>query len=345
MQAKIIIASPLQLINAIEARDYYNIDSIDITFFCNGNKNNKKQVLSVIEKLNIKAKILLITIPKDKRFFKTIFFLKSLKFYKKNTNNYDFVILGHFRSIYQATYANFYTGKKILVDDGTRSLDDISFLNNAGYKTFGYFTKRLFYRMFSVKPYLIAKKYTFFSYYTPKHHLGNHIDLIKNKFSFINKINGIKKDIITNKKIAFVGQSLVDTKLLTLDNYLKLINGIDNYYKNKYDSLVEIEYYPHRNESNEILEHINKMPNFRIMRTEFPLELYFLLSSEYPKEIGLFFSSVSETLSIVFENKLNLTSFYILPSDLLHRESEIESLYKNYRVSKNILLIENYIDS
>lgn len=343
MKAKLIIASPLQLINALEAKNYFEVDNIDIVFFSDGNKNNEKQIALIVERFEINANILLIRKPQQGNFFKRFFFLRSLKSYKTETNNYNYIIIGHFRSIYQVTFANLYVGTKIFVDDGTRTLDDISFLNKRGYKTIEYLIKKSFYDIFSIKPYAIAKHYTFFSYYAKKVEVDDHISLIQNDFSFI-KRKRMKKDAKTNKKIAFVGQSLVDTKLVTLNCYLELINGIDKYYRKEYCDLVKIEYYAHRNESDEVLKFIKRMPNWVIKKNDLPLELHFLLSDEFPIEIGLFFSSVSETLSIVFENKFKLRSFLISPKYLSYRKSEIAELFEGYRISKNIQLVENYID-
>ncbi|MDO7137098.1 hypothetical protein [Algibacter lectus] len=345
MKAKIIIASPLQLINGLEAKKYFNIDSVDITFLSDGNKKNEDQISLIIEKLKVESRLSLVKIPKNISFTKRLLFLIKLKNCVDKKNVYDFVILGHFRSIYQATYANFYTAKKVLVDDGTRSLNDLSFLNQGGYNTFNYLLKRVLYSAFFVKPFLIQKQYTFFSYYKPKIKLQNHINLIKNEFSFINKIRENRNEIPVNKKVAFVGQSLVDNKLVSLETYLKLIRGVDTYYKNKYSYSIQIEYYCHRNESDEVLEVIKNVSNWKIVKNELPLELHFLLSPSFPIEIGLFFSSVSETLSILFNEKLKLTSFYILPIDLLYRTEEIETLYRSYKISNNVQLVEKYVDS
>ncbi|WP_299186391.1 hypothetical protein [uncultured Aquimarina sp.] len=341
MKAKIIIASPLQLINAIEAKEYLNVKSIDISFFSDGNITNERQVKSLIQELKIKATLSTIEIPKNPNFLERILFLKNLKKSKLNIDSYEYIIVGHFRSIYQAAFANLYNAKYVFVDDGTRSLDDISFLNRFGYNTKAYKLKTMLYAFFSVKPYLACKEYTFFSYYAKKIEVKNHIQVLENTFSYLRSLKR-KKSSKIEKKIAFVGQSLVDSKLVTLDFYLSLLNNIDRYYKNKYPKGITVEYYAHRNESDKVLELVAKMPNWVIVKNKLPLELHFLFSSQFPEEVGLFFSSVAETLSVILGNELKLKSFFIPTDKLLYRKSEINNLFETNRESEDIELISNY---
>ncbi|WP_299244517.1 hypothetical protein [uncultured Aquimarina sp.] len=341
MKAKLIIASPLQLINAIEAKEYLGVQSIDITFFSDGNIINERQIALLIEELNIKAKVSTIKIPKNPSFLKRIQFLKSLKKKKSNIENYEYIIIGHFRSIYQANYANLYDTKYIFVDDGTRTLDDISFLNTFGYNTKAYKLKKVLYSFLSVNPYLTSKEYTFFSYYAKKVEVKDHIYILENTFSYI-KGQKTKKSSKIEKKIAFVGQSLVDSKLVTLDFYLSLLRDIDRYYRKEYEPGIIIEYYAHRNESDKVLELIAKMPHWKVIKNKLPLELHFLFSPQFPEEVGLFFSSVAETLSIILGSELKLRSFFIPSDKLLYRKMEIENLFETNRNSENIQLVSNY---
>ncbi|MBQ4801403.1 hypothetical protein J8L88_00970 [Aquimarina sp. MMG015] len=340
MKAKLIIASPLQLINAIEAKEHLEIKSTDITFFSDGNTTNERQVKLLLEELKIKTALSIIKIPKNLNFLERMLFLKNLEKHKLY-NNYEYIIIGHFRSIYQAAFANLYNTKYICVDDGTRTLDDISFLNRFGYSTKAFKLKTLLYAFFSVKPYLLSKKYTFFSYYAKKVEVKNHIHVLENTFSYMRSLKS-KKSSKVEKKIAFVGQSLVDSKLLTLDFYLSLLNNIDDYYKKRYPEGITVEYYAHRNESDEVLELVAKMPNWVIIKNKLPLELHFLFSSQFPEEVGLFFSSVAETLSIILGDELKLRSFFIPTDKLLYRKSEINNLFETNRNSENIQLINNY---
>ncbi|WP_299213006.1 hypothetical protein [uncultured Aquimarina sp.] len=341
MKAKLIIASPLQLINAIEAKEYLGIKNIDITFFSDGNFTNERQIALLLEKLKIETTLATIKIPKNPSFLKRVLFLKKLNKKKSNVDTYEYVIIGHFRSIYQASYANLYDTKYIFLDDGTRTLDDIAFLNMFGYNTTAYKLKKLLYGFLLLKPYLISKEYTFFSYYAKKVQVKGHIHLLENNFSFI-KQQRIKKGLKVEKKIAFVGQSLVDSKLVTLDSYIILLKDIDRHYRKEYEKGITIEYYAHRNESDEVLELIEKIPNWKIIKNELPLELHFLFSSQFPEEVGLFFSSVAETLSIILGNELRLRSFFIPSDKLLYRKEEIENLFEANRNSENIQLVSNY---
>lgn len=340
MKAKLIIASPLQLINTIEAKEFLNINEIDITFLSDGNIANEKQITVVLKSLNIPHEIKTINIPKGLSFWKKLLFLKELRKKIDTTNHYEYIIIGHFRSIYQASYANCYKGKKILVDDGTRTIDDMAFLNDSGYHSWSYKLKNIYYSFFSIEPYIILDRYTFFSYYTRKVKVKEHIHLINNDFSFLQK-RRIENNTEDNK-IAFVGQSLVDSKLITRDYYIELLKRIDSYYKKMYGNDMVIAYYAHRNESDNILELINKKINWKIVKNELPLELHFLLSPNFPLEVGFFFSSVGETLSIIFGNELKLSSFYIETNNFLYRNSEIELLFENNKKSESVQVISDY---
>ena len=339
METLFIVASPLQCLNAFEAAKYFNTDKLDILLLIDGNLANQQQMESVINELEIKANISYITIPKNNNVVSRLFFLRNLK--PKRPRNYDYVIVGHFRSIYQAVLANSYKGHQIFVDDGTRTINDIHFLDINGFASIEYRLKDMIYRLFSVKPFLISKTYTFFTYYASKVSPGSHVKIIKNNFDTLKKA-ATRKEIKKKEKVAFVGQSLVDSNLISLENYLELIEGIDRYYSDKYGEKKIVEYYVHRNESPEVENQIRERFGWQIKRNNLPLELHFIATREIPQEIGFFFTSAAETLSFIFEAELRFRSFYINQQILLGRKAEIESLYKVNEESPHILLVKDY---
>lgn len=347
MRALLVIASPLQFINAIEAKEYLKVSKIEVFFLSDGNERNENQISLMVEKLNIDVNLRLVRIPKKLSFFSRISFLKELQKLGYDIE-IDYVIVGHFRSIYQAVLSNsFNNAQKIFVDDGTRTLDDINFLKNRGYKKSNYLFKRIIYNLFFIKPYVILDKYTFFTYYAKKFSISeSKLLLIENNFSYLKSkkrlLNGNNRQ--SSKRVAFIGQSLVDSKLITLDNYLILIRAIDKYYKKKYSNFVIIEYYSHRNESTEVLNSIQSTVDWKILKNKLPLELQLLYQPQPLSEIGLFFSSVSETLSVIFDNEFKISSFYISPQYLLYRNNEIKKIFETNTQSKNIQLLKNYLD-
>lgn len=341
MEVLLIVASPLQCINAIEAARYLNAKSLEIVMLIDGNVKNKQQMEDVFNYLNIVAPVTVIDVPKNQKLLPRLVFLLKLRHKINIDQKFKYVIIGHFRSIFQAATANLYNCPQIFVDDGTRTIEDARFLKGNGYRTVEFRLKRFVYTLFSVDIFPRQDDYTFFTYYAEKISIENGGRIIKNNFNVL-KNKMLASRVEQNQKIVFIGQSLVDTNLLSQEDYLSLLKGIDGYYTSEFGDQKQVEYYAHRNESEEIERLIENQLGWKITRNKLPLELHFISTGQLPKEIGFFFTSAAETLSFIFEKNLKLNSFYIKRDMLFGRQSEIEKLYALNRESPRVHLVENY---
>ncbi|UGU17993.1 hypothetical protein LS482_08935 [Sinomicrobium kalidii] len=340
-----IAASPLQVINIFEASDYWKTENLCLILFTEGNDLNKKQIEEVLTCLNFKGDVHWVLdaldikgkIEQIKTFLKLKKQIKTSSFYKRKI---EYLFIGHISSIYHCSIASLFSkADKIYVDDGTGSIYDINFINKKGFHRYENKIKnKLLYLFIGIKPFPIQSQYLYFTFYYdqfPK--LNSHLKLFPNKFSLTRRIG--KKSDVDSKVVAFVGQSMVDLKIISSEDYLDMLIKTKNYFEEK-DRGIAVTYYAHRNESDEILDMVRDKLQWEVVRNDLPLELYFLFNKR-PAKLGLFFSSVSQTISMIFKkDEMEILAFKIPQKILKYRNKEIEKVYGEIALNDRIEVIE-----
>ncbi len=326
-----ITRTPMQIVNAFEATQYFNTAQNILIIIENNQDNNPKQIQKVIEIFDLKTvfdDIIKVENRGKSKFIQSIELIKLL-----NKDQYDTVFLGSYGGIGKLLLANLEYQQSYLIDDGTATLiAHKTIMRNLNKTKIGF--KELRALLFGLKI-KIKKQIKFFTIFNleqvenetiVKHSFEN----VKKRFSLLQK---------SDNTTYLLGQSLTDFKIVSKEKYLCYLQQIVDKYSDQ-----KIIYMPHRAEilHKELYRLENE--NFTIMPNTMPIELYFLVNEIYPKHVISFFTSALYTLDVLF-NKSKIESFYIDPSDIDNRV-EIVKVCQDFLESTSVIKspLENYKD-
>ncbi|MDD2699108.1 MAG: polysialyltransferase family glycosyltransferase [Arcobacteraceae bacterium] len=277
-----IIRSPIQVINALEAINYFQLTNNVVILIYNSLDTNTKQIKELLNNYNW-LEIIELEDGKKSKFFDYVKLIKRLK-----VDSYNYLFFGNFGSIQRAIIANVMKNNVFYLDDGTAT---VRFYNNffKNNRINSYDSRMLRFLFFGLKI-KIKDTINFFTYFDLKPF--NNV-IIKNTLSYFKKTYFFesKKDDL----IYFLGQPL--ERFLDLDIYKKVLLKLSKKYKQKFI------YIPHRAETNVMRKEIKKLQNdlFEIKFIDVPIEVYFIQERIVPDKVFSFFSTALTTLSFLLE--------------------------------------------
>lgn len=322
-----IVATPLQLLSAIEAQGYYQTknNTLVILIFVS---ENIQQMFDLAQYFPYSK---LMTYQNSNTSIYR-YFIKYLNEIKKF--QYNYVFFAYPTKQYRAMIANLKYNHLIFLDDGVHtfivhrelygnSLDDnnlmfapeptdsirrkikeLVYLANGCYLDVDISHMDIF-TMFNIKPY------------------GNE-KIITHNFLYIKKL--LQTDLYRDDRVFILGQPLEQAIGLPGTVYIQYLKKIFKYYKGR-----KIIYIPHRSESlSPALQTMLLKYDIEILFINMPIELYFIKNHIDPVDIGTFLSSALFTMNILFDN-LNPKAFEINLDQLdeLHQKN-IKLVYDNY---------------
>lgn len=288
-----IIQSPLQYINAIAAKRYYNLktDKTILIIVYNNNKENVKQ-LKFIKKNDFETWKKKIEVYTNGKFN---IWLNLKKVIRENlSNEINKVYLGNYKNAIFRDVANRFFDNITVLDDGAASImvyNQLSKqkgkLNNTDNKI-----KHLVMKMIGFNSYP-EKKVTMFSVYN---------ELKNNEWVEIdyNNYGVFKKEINRNsvqKYVVVLGSPYVEMNIMKHNDYINILRKI-------IDRLsIPILYIPHRHETLEKVNEVKKI-GFKISRINTSIEFELLNSNlSIPKNIIAFATSALINLNLLLEGK------------------------------------------
>ncbi len=325
-----IIGSPLQLINASEAKYQLAIPEdesylIVINFFGEKNLMQLKQTLELYKWRNILFFNYLVKNKVSQLFKIRAIIIQVTNKFKRNAVSQVFV--GEYNAYEIRAVANkFNHAKTFLLDDGNGSIDVANKrLNNAGAVTpisLRYFIYRSF--GLNVREYKTINFFTFYSYLFQNK--VRQISVIKNNLDLTRSLNQSKKQ---GDEIYFLGNKFVEKDYISYGQYKDQLEFAINYIKKNIGE--NITYFPHRGEGLDKLKKIQEDLDLKIQNIDLPIELYLLRDSSRPLLVTTFFSSAINSISNLFGNEISLLSFYINPSKFKILSSKVvANIYKDY---------------
>jgi ACT domain-containing protein len=280
-----ILRSPLQIINAMEAIEHFQLKNNILVLIYNRMQNNIEQMNLVLDTQKF-TKIIHINEKLKSKYFEYVKLIRKLK-----KENYNYLFIGELGVSYKIIVANTRKEKVFLLDDGTATIEYYNkFIKYNKYNKYNFREIRFLFSGLNIK---VKDKINLFTYFNlvPLHG----IDVVKNNLSYLNNnvVNTFKKD---ESIMYFIGQPIEGT--IAFDVYK---NGINYLIKNFNKKIV---YIPHRSENKEqqnrlLLSISSEM--FEIINPNMPLELYFLKNSIYPLHIVSYISTALVTLTILFK--------------------------------------------
>jgi len=321
------ILSPLQLMNAIEACEYYKYldgQAKNILIISNTlNKRNNQQIDNILLIYNKWDEVKRINIYYN---MKELFFHILWLSYKFKNINVSRVFLGECRIDYSWILANNANPKEIvLVDDG---LGTLSISKNLTNQT-GSSIKNIICKITGLKNAQRQLPTIFTIFKLPE---DIPYKTIENKFSYFKK-TFLEVCSKNENEIYFLGAPLADLGIVSQDYFFESLKKITHFYKKK-----QIIYILHRREN---LDNMKKMfPNMKFVVYDNIIEIEFLLKKKQPIHIASFYSAALYTLHAIY-NINNVDVFKLNAHKITHQyKTNIEKVYNLYN-RFNIIDLEN----
>lgn len=268
-----IAASPLQLLNCIEASYFFKTKNNILLLLYTSETEALKQMKLLIDFVEWKA-IYYIALPQkslDKFFYSKAINSKLIDIQKEQI---DKVFVGEYRSDHINHIVNTLDRQNnYLVDDGAASLfyHENRVRSNVKKKI-----TQLIYRLFFYK--LNSIDYTFFTFFDIK---GKKI--YKNNYTFFKKYLSEKEH---SEKVYFIGQPLVELGIMTKINYKNELRKVIKFYGNK-----EFTYILHRRQDTSLVHDLSMDLNFQYKRLDNLIELEMILAKSVPSNFATFYST------------------------------------------------------
>ncbi len=320
-----IVSTPLQLLGAIEAQNYFQTQNniLVLLLFLIGDGKNIDQIFE-LSKLFPYNK--LITYRENKSINVNVFsnFIKELSKY-----DYNYTFFGYGTPIYRRMVANINYKKLYMLDDGIHSITIYEQLQNNRNRNF-FLTKEpknirkklrnIFYFTKGIKIDSDLKDLNFFTMFNIKYNKS-----ITHDFSYVRSIF-MKKDQIDDK-VYILGQPLKKAIEMETSNYIGYLKHVLYKHKNK-----EIVYIPHRTEQiGEELGYLLYSNKVLILHINSPIEIFFMNHGINPIDIYAFMSSALFTIKKMFpESKPKYIEIDTSPYTEFH-QGNIQLIYDNYK--------------
>ena len=305
-----IVRSPLQIINAIEAKEHFRLHNSVLVMLFNKSHINTKQMKDVMGFSTWDEVVEYAPNRKNSALLEQVKLIKKLK-----KDNYNYMFSGDFGTINQVLIANLGAEKIYLIDDGTATIFIHEKLNqNRKVKT-SKKLKLLRYNLFGLKS-RIRNRINFFTCFNLKQIANEEITINKYEYIQSHYLKTLQKD----KKTYLLGQNLTEANYMDDSTYVSYVKNIIQRYEG------EIIYMPHRSEI--ISEELKALCNnkFKLQENNGPIELMFLQKGDYPFRIISFFSSALFTLSRIFPDT-SIEAIKIKSDDLLSRQDIVTTAY------------------
>lgn len=325
MKNLFIVSSPLQVLNALEAKQYFKTtDNILLILFTEFKSLNREQIINSINQKEWNQ-IIQYDLKKNKN-SKSSFFEQVKLIIKLKKNKYNYIFSGGFTSINKLLLANLNKQEVFLIDDGAASINQHKIELNPNITEKRKLKKRIRQYRFNIFGLKTEVKDTInlFTCFKLQSHTNEKI--IHNNFSYLKQL--YFTDMNINNTIYFIGQPVVDIALITEETFIAYIKKVIAYFDKP------IIYIPHRAET--IPEALKKLQskNFIFQNSQGPIELIFLKQKVYPSTIVSFFSTALYTLDVIYD-KSSLYSI-VLPQESLKFNHKLIHDYYDFLYTTNI---------
>tara|TARA_R110002072_G_C7974062_1_gene535130 strand:+ start:2345 stop:3334 length:990 start_codon:yes stop_codon:yes gene_type:complete len=311
-----IVRSPLQFLNAIEAREKFACNNTVLVLMFNTNIKNTEQMRSLlkVDEWNEIIEYDQQKIPRLKRFIAQATLVKTLK-----KQPYHYVFSGDFGTINQIIISNVKAEEIYLVDDGMATIAIYNKIRNQHYfREQSLSSKMKFYRYkLAGLTYLIKQAINFYTIYEIKS-----TDLIQVKYHEFNHLKSHQLQQCQHTELTYlIGQNMIQSGLMDADTYILYIKKIIANYSG------DIIYIPHRTEVG--IRELKKLESdrFTIKKSTGAIEIVLLNDGIYPAHIVSFFSSALFNLDKIF-SKSNIDAVRIAPKDLKKLRKEVDDSYR-----------------
>jgi len=353
-----LIKTPLQLLNAIEARNFFNYSIDDCVLVVMGDRKSQPQILNLVNAVNEWGKVVdlndvdlfsrdpfkknkykfLEIIQKNKFFKKSFFYIIRLNKISNFLSNVECIFIGYTQYAYMTHFVNVTEHKKLFfLDDGNGTVEwakkrrgRIAPISNMNFKgKLKLYAKRFFQGIKDEE----KEGGCFFSAYDISP--SNRYQSIKNNFSYLrSKVVSLP----AIDKVYFIGSPLSEVGIVSHKYYMDHLEKISKYFHNK-----ELVYIAHRRDSLEKRAYIEKNLKMEVVLFDYPVEYQLAFIGPRPVVLASFFSAALDSCRLIFGEKLNIVSFRVDAVNSPQRGS-INDIYASYEsiINKNFSVISDY---
>ena len=165
-----------------------------------------------------------------------------------------------------------------------------------------------------------AERVTFFTAYDLEVRDGDL--LIRNEYRYLRKIAA---NTVPSDEILFLGQCLVEDRYMKDEFYLDYLRRIKEYFAGE-----KLVYVPHPRESSEIIDKIKKSLKLEIKRIHVPIEYEISIRGNAPKVLASFFCSALENCRVILGQHIKIKAFYLAPEHLLRLHANVRNIYEYF---------------
>ena len=302
-----IVESPLQLLCAIEAINYFKVANPIYYVRLSSQGRNDEQILNVIELLNLRKNVRFVEVSVLKqRNMGSIsrILLSALKIILSGRHA-DYVLLGSYDSKFIKFFKPFINKRKIkYVDDGAKTLILLGKESN-------------------------KRTLDFYTFYNIPNTCG--LKIYHNDFSYL---KGLISAYPVELRTIFLGAPLYEDGFLDFDENINLFKKIFQYYGEK-----TILYVSHRREDKGKLAAIEAInPNIETVCLDYPIELYGLYEKKTPLKIASFHSTALITMRNIYGANAIAFRFQCLNSK---KNAQLEQVFSFYSLEIKVLDMRN----
>lgn len=348
-----LVKSPLQLLNAIEAKHHFELDDKDCYLLIMGDRKSYSQLMKLVIASQQWSNIVLLNrvglvagnpwavcdnlgdIDKLRKTIlrSSLFSIRRLNRLARAIKDVKYVFIGNNNSPLMRHFANSLGHQQtVLLDDGTATLDiarqriegQFSPKPSKLSKRIRLAAKRIFQKLNARQP----ENVVFFTAY--KIAVTGADRIISNDFAYLrNRALGLK----VTESVYFLGSPLSEVGIVSEDKYLESMRRVKKYYEGK-----DIIYVSHRRESPEKLARLKSEYGFEVSCFDYPVEYQLAFVGPRPVELASFISSALDNCRLIFEDKMKIVAFKINEINADRRDI-VNGIYDNYELSVG----ENFI--
>lgn len=349
MKSVFLIKSPLQLLNALEARFYFDLSIDECVLIIMSDRKSQPQILKLVCDLEPWAEVILledvnllssnifnvdkaaVSTGVDLFLQRSFFYTYRLNKVSKYLGGADYIFIGYERSEYMRHFINITQhNMAVLLDDGVVTID-IARERNEGSDN----VKNI---AFSKKIRLSLKRYfqglkdykidslCFFTAYNIK--AGAKDKVIKNSYKYLRDAAGRAAEI---DLVYFIGAPLSEAGILDQSKYFEYLKKVRDYFKGK-----NLVYIAHRRESKGHLNEIEEKLGFNVKSFGYPIEYQIIKYGPKPNVIASFVSSALDSCRLILGDDIKIISFRLVKGTY-SREDSVDMVYEYFstNISKN----------
>ena len=356
MDTLVVVRTPLQLLNAIEAKNNFNLKvcalvifttpGIDIKHFSSIiNEESWEEIYYFDPNMRWPAPALR-SLKSLRRF---IGFMEQWKrrsrldrFFRRFRNVKN-IVLGHYGQIHFLHIANILQAPNcILVDDGTDSLwvarkrfYSAKHIKDARKESISIAWRAK--RMVTKHVHWMTQQratLTFFSSYRLE--LPPQDQLVENSYAVARKRTVSQR---VEERCIFIGQALVEDGYLERGEFESLLLAIKGQLSP--DTMV---YVPHPREVKPLLQESLAKLGIDMQPLEMPIEHFLMFSDTLPKVVASFFSSALDNCRLIWGGRMRIVAFRIPENSLSKQQAFCEEIYGYFeKTSRGAIEIKNIV--